>query len=85
MGARLTVMFDSGVRSGADMFKALALGARLVFVGRLWVFSLSIAGRAGVEHVMRALLADFDLTMHCAGYAAIEDITQDALKRATFV
>jgi len=45
-------MFDSGVRGAADIFKAMALGAKFVFVGRLWVWGLSIKGEVGVRHVM---------------------------------
>ena len=71
--------FDSGVRTAADVFKALALGAKFVFIGRLWVWGLSIAGETGVRHVMRALLAEFDLLMHCSGYARLEDIDADAI------
>lgn len=51
-------MFDSGVRGAADIVKALALGAKFVFVGRLWIWGLSIMGEAGVRHVMKSLLAD---------------------------
>ena len=50
VGDRTYVMFDSGIRSGADVFKALALGAKFVFVGRLWVWGLSIMGETGVRH-----------------------------------
>lgn len=50
VGDRAYIMFDSGIRSGADVFKALALGAKFVFVGRLWVWGLSIMGETGVRH-----------------------------------
>jgi isopentenyl diphosphate isomerase/L-lactate dehydrogenase-like FMN-dependent dehydrogenase len=53
-------MFDSGVRGAADVFKALAQGAKFVFVGRLWVWGLSIKSELGVRHVMKSLLADFE-------------------------
>jgi isopentenyl diphosphate isomerase/L-lactate dehydrogenase-like FMN-dependent dehydrogenase len=71
-------MFDSGIRSGADVFKALALGAKFVFVGRLWVWGLSIAGEMGVRHVMKSLLADFDILMNVAGYPRVEDVVGNA-------
>jgi isopentenyl diphosphate isomerase/L-lactate dehydrogenase-like FMN-dependent dehydrogenase len=61
VGKQTEVFFDSGVRGGADVFKALALGAKLVMVGRLWVYGLSIQGEEGVRHVMKSLLADFDI------------------------
>jgi isopentenyl diphosphate isomerase/L-lactate dehydrogenase-like FMN-dependent dehydrogenase len=73
------VTFDSGVRSAADVFKALALGAKFVFIGRLWVWGLSIQGRTGVKHIMKSLLAEFDILMNVVGYAKIEDINRDAL------
>ncbi|KAH0603320.1 uncharacterized protein H6S33_007642 [Morchella sextelata] len=80
VGGRTTVLFDSGVRSGSDVFKALALGAKAVLVGRLWVWGLSIQGEVGVEHVMRSLLAEFDLTMELAGCNRIEDIRRDRVR-----
>ncbi|KAJ9111725.1 hypothetical protein QFC19_001086 [Naganishia cerealis] len=61
VGDKTTVLFDSGIRGGADVFKALALGAKAVLVGRLWIYGMGIAGEAGVRHVMRSLLADFDI------------------------
>ena len=57
VGEQITVLFDSGVRSGADIVKALALGAKAVFVGRPWVWGLAINGRDGVKELMRGMLA----------------------------
>ena len=71
--------YDSGVRTAADVFKALALGAKFVFIGRLWVWGLSIAGETGVRHVMKALLAEFDILMNVAGYANLKDIDRDTI------
>ncbi|BGP21056.1 hypothetical protein JCM10213_007574 [Rhodosporidiobolus nylandii] len=79
VGEKITVMFDSGVRSGADVFKALALGAKLVFVGRPYVYGMSINGEAGVRHVMKSLLADFDILLNVGGFQNLEQITRDAL------
>lgn len=73
-------MFDSGVRSASDVFKALALGAKFVFVGRLWVWGLSIMGETGVRHVMKGLLADFDILLNVAGYQNVGQINRDALE-----
>jgi isopentenyl diphosphate isomerase/L-lactate dehydrogenase-like FMN-dependent dehydrogenase len=73
------VTYDSGVRSAADVFKALALGAKFVFIGRLWVWGLSISGRTGVKHVMKSLLAEFDILMNVAGYPRVEEIDKDAI------
>jgi isopentenyl diphosphate isomerase/L-lactate dehydrogenase-like FMN-dependent dehydrogenase len=70
VGDRTAVLFDSGVRTGDDVFKALALGARAVLVGRPYVYGLGLDGQAGVEHVIRCLLAEFDLTLALAGHAS---------------
>ncbi len=76
---RAPVLFDSGIRGGADAFKALALGATAVCVGRPYVYGLAIAGEAGVREVLRNLLADFDLTMGLAGCRGIEEINREML------
>ena len=68
------LMYDSGIRGAADVVKALALGAKFVFVGRLWVWGLSIMGEPGVRHVMKGLLADLDILMNVAGLKSIQDI-----------
>ena len=72
-------MYDSGVRGASDVFKALALGAKFVFVGRLWVYGLSIMGETGVRHVMKGLLADFDILMNVAGCQNIDQIDRSWL------
>ncbi|KAF9693715.1 hypothetical protein EKO04_008554 [Ascochyta lentis] len=74
VGDKIYIMYDSGVRSASDVFKALALGAQFVFVGRLWIWGLSIMGETGVDHVMRALLADLDILMNVAGFTSIDEI-----------
>ena len=76
---RIPVLLDSGVRGGADVFKALALGARAVLIGRPYVYGLAIAGRAGVREVIENLAADFDLTMGLAGRRSVAEIGPDAL------
>ncbi|MFF0968506.1 alpha-hydroxy-acid oxidizing protein [Streptomyces sp. NPDC003703] len=83
VGDRLSVLFDSGVRTGDDVFKALALGARAVLLGRPYVYGLGLDGRAGVEHVIRCVLAEFDLTLALSGHAApatvsAADLVEDA-------
>ncbi|KAL3427895.1 FMN-dependent dehydrogenase [Phlyctema vagabunda] len=79
VGDKTYIMFDSGVRGAADVFKALALGAKFVFVGRLWVWGLSIKGELGVRHVMKSLLADFDILMNVAGFQSVDQITRDSI------
>ena len=67
------------MRGGADVFKALALGARAVLIGRPYVYGLAIAGRAGVREVIQNLRADFDLTMGLAGCRSVSEIGPDAV------
>ena len=57
VGNRMTVLFDSGIRTGTDVIKALCLGAKAVLVGRPWVYGLGIAGKAGAKHVLQSILA----------------------------
>jgi len=74
VGGELVVLFDSGIRTGADVFVALALGADAVCLGRPYVWGLAIDGQAGVEHVLRCLLAELDLTLALSGDASIAEI-----------
>lgn len=76
----ITVLFDSGIRSGADAFKALAVGADAVLLGRPWVYGLAVAGRQGVKEVIMNFQADFELTMGLAGCTSISEITADTLR-----
>lgn len=81
VGSKLTVLFDGGIRGGADMLKALALGAHAVLVGRPYVYGLALGGEAGVRHVLRALRTDFELTMRLAGLASPAELGPDCLQR----
>jgi isopentenyl-diphosphate delta-isomerase len=74
------ITFDSGIRRGADMFKALALGADTVLLGRPFAYGLAMDGQDGVEWVLENVLADFDLTMGLAGIDDVTDIDSDALR-----
>ena len=76
-GGRIPVLFDSGIRGGADAFKALALGATAVLLGRPYVYGLALQGEAGVRDVIQNLVADFDLTMALAGCRAVSEIARD--------
>jgi lactate 2-monooxygenase len=82
VGDELTVLFDSGVRGGADVFKALALGAAAVLLGRPYAYGLGLAGQAGVRHVVRAVLTELDLTMALAGRRSVHTLGPDALQRS---
>jgi len=82
VAGRVPVLLDSGVRSGADVFRALALGAAAVGLGRPYVWGLAAGGEGGVRDVIRNLRADFDLTMGLAGCASIDEIGRDSVARA---
>ena len=82
VGGRIPILLDSGIRSGADAFKALALGATAVLLGRPYVYGLALAGAAGVREVLENFRGDFDLTMGLAGCASVREIDRDALVRA---
>ncbi|MGW5265917.1 lactate 2-monooxygenase [Microbispora sp. NPDC004025] len=78
---RLTVLFDGGIRTGDDVVKALALGARTVLLGRPYAYGLGLDGQAGVEHVIRSVLAETDLTLALSGCAGVAALTPDLLTR----
>jgi lactate 2-monooxygenase len=80
VGGRVPVLLDSGIREGADIFKALALGATAVCIGRPWVYGLALAGEAGMREVLQNLLADFELTMGLAGCRRVAEIAGSCLK-----
>lgn len=75
------VLFDSGVRSGTDVIKALALGATAVGVGRPYLYGLALGGAAGAEHVLRCILAEADLLMAVNGYPTVEAVRAAGAKR----
>lgn len=75
------VIFDSGVRSGEHIVKALALGATAVGIGRPYAYGLAAGGEAGIVHVLRSLLAETDLLMAVDGYASIADLKPESLVR----
>jgi lactate 2-monooxygenase len=82
VGGELPVLFDSGIRTGADIFKALALGADAVCLGRPYVWGLAVDGQEGVEHVLRCLLAELDLTLALSGYTAVGQLDGSSLIRS---
>lgn len=80
----VSVLLDSGIRRGTDVFKALALGADAVFVGRPYIYGLALAGEDGVRQVLKNLMADFDLALAQSGHVAPEQLSEDALMEALF-
>jgi isopentenyl diphosphate isomerase/L-lactate dehydrogenase-like FMN-dependent dehydrogenase len=80
VGEQIDVLFDSGIRTGADIVKALALGAKAVMVGRPFAYGLAHGGQVGVKHVLRSLLADFDLTLGLSGHRSPAELGPDALR-----
>jgi isopentenyl diphosphate isomerase/L-lactate dehydrogenase-like FMN-dependent dehydrogenase len=79
---RAPVLFDSGIRRGADILRALALGAQAVLLGRPYIWGLALGGEAGVRDVLLNTLADFDLTLALSGYTSLAQLTPDVLRRA---
>lgn len=84
VGDKTTVLFDSGIRTGADIFKALALGAKAVLIGRPVMYGLGIAGERGVKHVLASLLADLDGTMGLAGVKSVGDLNPRILRKLSY-
>ena len=78
----MPVIFDSGVRSGSDVAKALAMGATAVGVGRPYAYALAVGGTDGVVQQLRAILAELDLLMAIDGYPSIEDLRRAGVRRA---
>jgi lactate 2-monooxygenase len=76
---RCEVLFDSGIRGGADALKALALGARAVLLGRPYIWGMALGGAAGVAEVLRSFLADLDLAMTLSGHANIDEVDVSSL------
>lgn len=80
VGSDLEVMLDGGVSQGSDVFRALALGAKLVFIGRASLWGLTVNGQKGVEDVLRIIKNELDVTMALAGCASISDISPNMVK-----
>ncbi|MEU1127923.1 alpha-hydroxy-acid oxidizing protein [Streptomyces sp. NPDC005899] len=82
VGAGVPVLMDSGVRTGSDVVKALALGADAVLYGRPYQYGLALDGARGVHHVLRCLLAELDLALTLGGRGAVRDVDGDLLTPA---
>ncbi|SHN88723.1 L-lactate dehydrogenase (cytochrome) [Geodermatophilus obscurus] len=81
VGGRAPVLLDSGVRSGADVLTAVALGARAVLLGRPFAWGLALAGEEGVRQVVSDVLGEFDLTLGLSGHTAVDQLSPDVLRR----
>ena len=79
VGDRLTVLADGGVRSGLDVVRMLALGAKAVLLGRAWVYALAAAGEAGVSHVLDLMAAEIRVALSLTGCTRVTDIREDIL------
>jgi lactate 2-monooxygenase len=78
--SNLTVLFDSGIRTGSDVLKAIALGAKAVLVGRPYAYGLAMGGEEGVRHVLNCMLADTDSSLANLGKKSISEISRDDLR-----
>ena len=81
VGDQLTVLADGGIRSGLDVVRMLALGAKGVLLGRAWAYALAGAGGAGVSHVLQLIDAEMRVAMSLTGVTRIADISRDILVR----
>jgi L-lactate dehydrogenase (cytochrome) len=81
VGDRLTVLADGGVRSGLDVVRMLALGAKGVMLGRAWAFALAGGGQAGVAHMLQLMAAEMRVAMALTGVTRIADIGPDCIDR----
>ena len=84
IGRQRLVLFDSGIRTGADIIKALALGAQAVLLGRPYIWGLALAGEAGVREVLQRLLTEFDLTLALMGYNQVSQLSTDVLRAIAY-
>ncbi|HZF43029.1 MAG TPA: FMN-dependent L-lactate dehydrogenase LldD [Sphingomonadaceae bacterium] len=81
VGGAITVMADGGVRSGLDIVRMLALGAKVVLLGRAWAYALAGGGEVGVRHMLRLVEAEMRVAMALTGSTSIDRITSDILVR----
>ncbi len=79
VGEKTEILFDSGIRRGADVFKAMALGAKAVLIARPYAYGLAVAGEQGIKEVLANLLADIDLTLGLAGCSSWKEVSRDRL------
>jgi len=85
VGDRVEVLADGGVRSGLDVVKMMALGARAVLIGRAWAWAVAGRGESGVRHVLRSMKADIDVALGLTGHTSVSEIDRSALYRTDTV
>lgn len=83
VGDKVVVMFDGGIRTGTDVFKAIALGAQLVFIGRPILYGLAVDGQNGIEQIFEILVKEFDAAMALAGVNKVNEISSDFVVHAS--
>lgn len=81
VGGQYPILLDSGIRRGTDIFKAIALGANSVLIGRPQIYSLAVAGALGVAHMIQLLQQELEITMALAGCPTLSSITQQQIKK----
>lgn len=84
VGSQMTVLFDSGIRTGSDIIKALALGAKAVFIGRPVMYGYAVNGTDGAKAVLQGLLADLYLSMGLVGLKTVGHCRRDAIRKVTY-
>jgi len=81
VNGKVPLLLDGGIRRGSDVFKALALGANAVLIGRAYIYGLAAAGALGVSHVLRMLRAELEITMALTGCTTLQAIRADRIRR----
>lgn len=84
VGDKLTVLFDSGIRTGVDIIKALSLGAKAVLVGRPAIYGLAVGGKKGAKQVLQGILADFDQSMGLSGIENIAGCNMGMIRKVQY-
>jgi isopentenyl diphosphate isomerase/L-lactate dehydrogenase-like FMN-dependent dehydrogenase len=82
VNSKIPVLINSGIRSGSDMFKVLALGADAILLGRPYTYALAISGEEGVREIIQNCRADFELTMALSGCRSVYEIDMARLRTA---
>lgn len=84
VGDKMTVLFDSGIRTGVDIIKALCLGAKAVLVSRPVIYGLAVDGKQGAKQVMRGILADLWQSLGLAGICGISECNRDKVRKVQY-